>query len=562
MSAISDTSEPARILVVDDAQTDRQLLELLLEAEGFFVLTAASGEEALTMIARQPPDLILLDVMMPDMDGYQLAERIKSHTSAGPIPIIMVTVLDDREAMMRALAAGAQDYLVKPVNRAELYVRVRNLLRLKAYGDHQGKYSQSLEREVGSRTADLVDSEQLYRTTFEAAPVGIVRATMGGKWLLANQTLCDLLGYSRLELQSDAVQGLIRSEEQAAEGEAFRRMASGSLDRHVIDNQRYRRSDGTFVWVRVVVSVRRDARGEPREIISVIEDITDRKMLEAQVEQSVARLTASEQRYRALLENANDAIAVLTSDGVVREVNQRWAEMVGVPRERLIGRLMSDLVTSGEEPGSGHSATVNVATATGSQIRLEVSHSSIEIAGEQLVLAIGRDVTQQRQLEDRLRQAQKLEVIGQLAGGVAHDFNNILTAILGFCELLLMELPPNDVARTDVFEIKARGWRRAPIAGVQSNADPAVACPECEWRDPRSGVDAEKTHRRPRRSRSIAATRCGSDRDRSDPAGADHRQSAGQRRGCHAPRRKGHHRDSQRSPGRELPEASFRRQAR
>jgi two-component system cell cycle sensor histidine kinase/response regulator CckA len=476
MTAISPTVEPpALILIVDDEQNDRQLLKVLLAAEGFGVLMAGSGEEALAVIGRQAPDLILLDVMMPGMDGYQLAEKIKSRPLAVPIPIIMVTVLDDREAMMRSLAAGAQDYLVKPVHRAELYVRVRNLLRLKAYGDDQGKYSKSLEREVGSRRADLVESEQLYRTTFDAAPIGIVRATTAGRWLHVNQRLCDLLGYSREQLRTAAVQEAIQCEEPALQTEALLMMATHKLDRHVIEQQRYRRSDGTSIWVRIVVSIRRDAQGEAQEVISVIEDITDRRALEAQVQQSLARLTASEQRYRGLLENANDALAVLSPNGVVREMNQRWAEIVGVPREQLIGRRVSDFATSDNEAeavanfdtagasSDSRSGTVKIATATGSHLLMELSRSSIEVGGERLVLTIGRDVTEQRQLEERLRQAQKLEVIGQLAGGVAHDFNNILTAILGFCELLLMDMLPENCSREDVFQIQAAGERAAGL---------------------------------------------------------------------------------------------------
>ena len=126
---------PARILIVDDERHNRQLLEVMLAPEGFLLLTAASGEEALAMVAQQPPDLILLDIMMPGMDGYQVAAKIKGNLATKNIPIIMVTALDDRNARMLGLSAGAEDFLTKPVDRAELCVRVRNLLRLKAYGD-------------------------------------------------------------------------------------------------------------------------------------------------------------------------------------------------------------------------------------------------------------------------------------------------------------------------------------------------------------------------------------------------------------------------------------------
>src|SRR6185369_14843723 len=175
MNQHSDVRDhPARVLIVDDERHNRQLLEVMLAPEGFHLLTAASGEEALALVAQHPPDLILLDIMMPGMDGYQVAGKLKANPVTKNIPIIVVTALDDRSARMLGLTAGAEDFLSKPVDRAELCMRVRNLLRLKAYGDYHDTYSQMLEAEVGSRTADLVESERLYRSTFDAAPVGIV----------------------------------------------------------------------------------------------------------------------------------------------------------------------------------------------------------------------------------------------------------------------------------------------------------------------------------------------------------------------------------------------------
>ena len=144
MNPIFESSQPARILIVDDERHNRQLLEVMLMPEGFHLATATSGEEALAMVAHQKPDLILLDVMMPGMDGYQVTGRIKGDDATKNIPIIVITALDDRESRMRGLYAGAEDFLTKPVDRAELYMRVRNLLRLKAYGDTYDRYSQIL----------------------------------------------------------------------------------------------------------------------------------------------------------------------------------------------------------------------------------------------------------------------------------------------------------------------------------------------------------------------------------------------------------------------------------
>ena len=138
----------ARILIVDDKLPNRLVLEGMLRPEGFFLQSAAGGQEALAIVAQQAPDLILLDVLMPGMDGYQVVEAIKGNPATKNIPIIIITALDDRRARMLGLNAGAEDFLAKPVDRAELCLRVRNLLRL-------------------SRTAELIESERLLRDSSE-----------------------------------------------------------------------------------------------------------------------------------------------------------------------------------------------------------------------------------------------------------------------------------------------------------------------------------------------------------------------------------------------------------
>jgi PAS domain S-box-containing protein len=270
---------PARVLIVDDERTNRELLELMLAPEGLLLETAASGEEALAVAAQQPPDLILLDLMMPDMDGYRVTKQIKRNPATKNIGIIILTALYDHKAKMLALGAGAQDFLTKPVDRAELCMRVRNLLHLKAYGDFHHRYGQMPDGEGGPRTAGLIESEILYRSTFDAAPVGIAHTGLDGQWLRVNQRLCDLLGYSRNELLSSSVQELMQSEEEEMVGEAesFHAMASGTQPRHVVDEKRYRRRDGSFVWARLNMSVHRDAEGQSKHFISVIEDITTRR---------------------------------------------------------------------------------------------------------------------------------------------------------------------------------------------------------------------------------------------------------------------------------------------
>jgi DNA-binding response OmpR family regulator len=145
------------ILIVDNEQRNRDLLQIMLAAEGFQIESAGSGEQALAMIELHAPDLILLDVMMSGMDGYQIAARIKGNRATRHIPIIMVTARDDQDGKMLGLLSGAENFLTKPVNRAELCLRARNLIRLKAHGDHFREHSEMLERTLAARTAELAE---------------------------------------------------------------------------------------------------------------------------------------------------------------------------------------------------------------------------------------------------------------------------------------------------------------------------------------------------------------------------------------------------------------------
>lgn len=125
----------ARILVVDDQAANVRLLEARLQAEYFDVCTASDGFEAIEVARNQQPDLILLDVMMPRMDGYETCAKLKADPSTRHIPVVMVTALDQREDRIRGLESGADDFLTKPIDDVALFARVRSLLRLKTLLD-------------------------------------------------------------------------------------------------------------------------------------------------------------------------------------------------------------------------------------------------------------------------------------------------------------------------------------------------------------------------------------------------------------------------------------------
>jgi DNA-binding response OmpR family regulator len=129
------TRAPARVLIVDDERANQQLLEIMLEREGYDLSVATSGDEALAMVARHPPDLVLLDIMMPGMNGYVVTARLKANPATRHIPVLMLSSLGDRSSQAHGLGAGADGFLSKPVDRRELCDRVRAVLAARAPAD-------------------------------------------------------------------------------------------------------------------------------------------------------------------------------------------------------------------------------------------------------------------------------------------------------------------------------------------------------------------------------------------------------------------------------------------
>src|SRR2546425_563509 len=139
------------ILVVDDDQRNVRLMESILRGSGYRVAKAYDGEEALSLVEREPPDLLLLDVMMPKMSGFELCQRLKGRYETRLLPIILVTALNALEDKVQALEYGADDFLSKPINKVELLAKVRSVLRVKALQDELRSEERRVGKECRSR---------------------------------------------------------------------------------------------------------------------------------------------------------------------------------------------------------------------------------------------------------------------------------------------------------------------------------------------------------------------------------------------------------------------------
>ena len=152
-------AEPSKVLVVDDTPLNVKILADLLAFNGFAVCTASSGAEGLAKIAAEHPDLVLLDVMMPGMNGYEVCREIRANEATRMLPVLMVTALDPTKERTRGLEAGADDFLTKPINQPELLARVKSLLRIKQY--HDKVQSQAAEISAWNRTLEERVQEQV-----------------------------------------------------------------------------------------------------------------------------------------------------------------------------------------------------------------------------------------------------------------------------------------------------------------------------------------------------------------------------------------------------------------
>ncbi|MGC8658225.1 MAG: sigma 54-interacting transcriptional regulator [Desulfomonilaceae bacterium] len=183
------------ILVVDDESRNRTLISNFLEVMGYSSETASDGFEALRKLDSKF-DLILLDVMMPGMDGFEFTRRIRQHTDYFDIPIIMVTILDDKKSRIKAVEAGANDYVSKPIDRLELSVRIKSALKMKEAQDTVKRHGAELEDKLKKRTAELLESEKLCRKIFESAQDCIFIKDRNRRYLDVNSAATGLLQVS------------------------------------------------------------------------------------------------------------------------------------------------------------------------------------------------------------------------------------------------------------------------------------------------------------------------------------------------------------------------------
>jgi DNA-binding response OmpR family regulator len=232
-------TQPAKILVVDDTPANIKLLADLLTYKGYEVATAATGEEGLKQLAEKRPDLVLLDIMMPGMNGYEVCRTIRADPAHGVLPVVMITSLDPMQERIKGLEAGADDFLTKPINHPELLARVKSLLRIKTLYDQLTDLNANLERRVAHGIAELERLGRMKR--FLSPQVADLILAGGGEDPLKSHrreitvVFLDLRGFTAFTETSDPeeVMGVLR--EYHAEMGRLIMVHQGTLERFAGD---------------------------------------------------------------------------------------------------------------------------------------------------------------------------------------------------------------------------------------------------------------------------------------------------------------------------------------
>ena len=274
-----DSDDRATILVVDDHAPNVLALGATLARPDYEIVGAASGGEALKQILRREFAVVLLDVVMPVMDGFETARLIRGRPSSRDLPIIFLTAnAHDVSDIYRAYEVGAVDYLVKPIDpdvvRAKVAVFV-DLFRKARRIRQQEERLREVERRRGEEA--LQRSEELYIATFEEATIGIAHTDADGRFLKLNRRLCDILGMSASEALALHVRDITHPEPVGDEGLAPIGPPSPS-EAPARRESRYVRTDGTVVWVDSTYSVIRDSDGSFRRGVLVVEDVSERRL--------------------------------------------------------------------------------------------------------------------------------------------------------------------------------------------------------------------------------------------------------------------------------------------
>jgi PAS domain S-box-containing protein len=466
-----NTSEKSVILIVDDNKAHIELLLNLLENAGFTVLMADNGERAVERAESALPDLILLDVLMPKIDGFETCRRLKTNPATQDIPVIFLTALAQRIDRIKGLNIGAVDYITKPLESEEVLARVNIHLRLQNLTKRLKEQNEHLEKEISKRKRleqersqafqALQESEARFRRLVESNIIGIILADLSGKITEANDAFLEMLGYEREELLSGKLhwKEMTSPEYWSADERAIAQLINSGVCTPF--EKEYIRKDGRRVPVLIGIAF---CKVQEQSIVAFVLNLTEGKQAEQKIREQAA-----------LLDITTDAILVRDLDHQIQFWNKGAEYLYGWKTNEAIGKNANELLYRQETLSQLQDIQTSLISDGSWQGELSQVHKDgkeIIVASRwtlmqddqgqpKSILTVNTDITEKKQLEAQFLQAQRMESVGTLASGIAHDLNNALTPMMMTVQLL----------HTQLFDKQGKQWLSILDNNVRRAAD-------------------------------------------------------------------------------------------
>jgi PAS domain S-box-containing protein len=442
---------PLRILILEDVPMDAELVEYELERAriSFVARRVDTRESFLRELTEFEPDLILSDYTLPRFDG--MAALALARQRAPSVPFLIVTGSVNEETAVGCMKAGATDYLLKS-NLARIGPAIEGALARVRARTEKARAEEALRRSEANLRAIFNNSLQAFLLV---DPDGTVKAL--------NSTAVE---WSQRLLGRPLEEGARVADLAPEAAEAFRAALAGearNVERCLAD------IDGSQLWFETTHAPVVDEEGTVIGVCLNARDISTRKQAEG-------ALRESEARYRDLFDNASDLVCATDPDGRFRYVNRAWHRAIGLSDAELSRRGFLDLVHPDSRQRyqdvvaralAGETLThVELVLVTGRDVPITVEGNlSCTFQGGQPLLLRGiyRDVTERKRVEEQLRRAERMQAAGRLAGGMAHEVNNMMTGVIGFSEFVLRSFAENDPRRAEVQEIIRAGTRASDV---------------------------------------------------------------------------------------------------
>jgi PAS domain S-box-containing protein len=442
-----------RILILEDIPMDAELVEYELERAGMpFVARMVDNRESyLQQLTEFHPDIILSDYTLPNFDAMSALELARARFPT--LPFLIVTGSVNEETAVGCMKAGATDYLLKS-----------NLARIGPAIEAALGRERAREERIRAEAA-LAASERRFRSLVQNSSDLVTIVGRDGTILYVSDSAERIVGYTPQGLVNTS---LLRYTEQEDMGAIQQLLQNSNGTACGPAEFRLRRGDGTEVWLEAVST---NLLSDPtiNGIVLNARDITERRRADL-------ALRESEERYRDLFDNASDLVCMAAPDGSLLYVNKAWQHGLGYTESEAAQLRLLDLV---HPESRGHFSEVLSRVIAGERldhvelrfipktrppITVEANLSCTFKEGHPAVIrGIYRDVTERNRVEEHLRRAERMQAAGRLAGGVAHEVNNMMTGVIGFSGFVLQTLDPTDPRRADLEEVIRAGTRAADV---------------------------------------------------------------------------------------------------